>query len=417
MKDTLGREKAITVREALELLFAEDIKQPPTETLRIEEAYNRVLAEDIISPEDLPGFDRSTMDGYAVHSSDTYGASESMPVYLKISGEVLMGERADFGINRGEVAIIPTGGMLPEGADAVVMYEYTNRISDDMIEVMKSVAPGENVIKYNEDVKAGEIVLRKGHRLRPQDIGALAGLGITEIRVYKKPVVSIISTGDEIVPPSTPLSMGQVRDINSYNLAGLIDRTGATAKKIGIIRDEYDTLKRVVRKGITESDMVLITGGSSVGTRDFTARVINELGSPGVLFHGVAIKPGKPLIGGIVEGVPVFGLPGHPAAVTVCFDTFVAPLLRRMSGERTKEFLPKTVIVTAKVSRNIPSPVGREDHVRVSLQKREDGLWATPIFGKSGLISTLVQADGVIIIPQNKSGLYEGETVEVRLFG
>ncbi len=416
MKDLLGREEALKVDEALDLLLHQDIKQPEIESIFIEGVYGRVLSEDIISPENLPGFNRSTMDGYAVNSADTFGASDTMPVYLEVKGQVLMGEDPGISMQRGETVRIPTGGMLPGGADSVVMFEYTNIIDDKMVEIMKTVSPNENVILADEDVKKGEVVLKRGQRLRPQDIGALAGLGILEVKVFSRPVVAIIGTGDEVVPPDKPLSAGEVRDINSYNLAGLILALNAVPVKKGIIKDDFDRLLSVVEESVTESDMVLITGGSSVGTKDYTSRVIDKLGSPGVLFHGIAMKPGKPLIGGIVKGVPVFGLPGHPAAITVSFETFVEPLVMKMSGEKHCPHIPLRRTFKALFSRNLSSSIGREEHVRVSVEKRNGALWAVPILGKSGLVSTLVKADGIVIVPMNKSGVYEGEEVEVRLF-
>jgi len=416
VKDLLGREEALEVADALKRLLEQKTRAPEVETLGIEFAYGRVLSEDIISPENLPGFNRSTMDGYAVHSADTFGASDTMPVYLELRGQVMMGRSPDISIGRGETVQIPTGGMLPEGADSVVMFEYTNRVDDTMVEMMKAVSPNENVILADEDVKAGEIVLRSGRRLKPQDIGALAGLGVLEVSVYRKPTVTIIGTGDEVVSPEEPLSPGKVRDINSYNLAGLITALNTVARRKGIVEDDFDRLKNAVGEAVAESDMVLITGGSSVGTKDYTSRVIDELGSPGVLFHGVAMKPGKPLIAGVVDGVPVFGLPGHPAAITVSFDTFIEPLLVKMTGERTPCHIPSRRTVRALFSRNLSSSSGREEHVRVAVEKRDDALWAVPVLGKSGLVRTLVRADGIVIIPMNKSGVYEGEEVEVRLF-
>ncbi|NOY65105.1 MAG: molybdopterin molybdotransferase MoeA [Nitrospirae bacterium] len=416
MSQETVKDRAVTVEEARKIILDLPLKTLQSERIPIEEAYHRILSEDIYSQENLPGFKRSTMDGYAVCSADTFGASESLPVYLNIKGTIKMGMPAEIKINRGEAAEIPTGGMLPEGTDAVVMYEHTTRISDALVEILKPVAPGENIVMEDEDVRAGQVVLRKGHRLRAHDIGALAGIGITEVNVYKKPVVSIISTGDEIVPPAEPLSPGQVRDINSYNLYGLINQHGGVAVKKGIIRDEYSILRRVVEEALNDSNMVLITGGSSVGTRDYVSRIIDELGAPGVLFHRVTIKPGKPLIGGRINNTPVFGLPGHPVAVTVCFDNFVLPLLRRLTGENTRAYLPDSRTVKARVTHNLSSPIGREDHVRVKIEQRNGSLWAIPILGKSGLITTLVEADGIIVIPQHSSGIYEGDEVDVRLF-
>jgi molybdopterin molybdotransferase len=417
MKDMLGREEVLTPESAKELLLKSlDSRLPREIETKIESSVNRVLSRDIISSEDLPGFARSTMDGYAVNSSDTFGATEGIPAYLNVVGEVLMGESPAFDVKKGETSKIATGGMLPKGTDAVVMFEHTHVVNERLIEVSKSVAPGENVIQAGEDCKKGEVILNKGHRIRPHDIGVLAGIGITGIWIYKKPKVAIIATGDEIVSPSSPLLPGQIRDINSYSLAGLIEIHGGTAIKKGIFKDTYEALHKAVEDSLKEADMIIITGGSSVGTKDMTAKVINDMGKRGVLFHGVSIKPGKPTIGGIVNGKPVFGLPGHPAAVIVCFELFIKPLLRILSGETEKFHHGLKKTVKAKLSKNISSSAGREDHVRVLLEERDGTLWATPILGKSGLITTLIKADGTIVIPLRKAGLEQGTEVEVELF-
>lgn len=417
MKDMLGREELVTVEKALELLLNHTpFKRPPEINLSIDNSYGMIISRDIISPEDLPAFDRSTVDGYAVNSSDTFGATESLPAYLVIRGEILMGEKPEFELKKGEVARISTGGMLPEGSDSVVMLEHIQQVDERTIEIVKPVAPGENVIKAGEDSKKDECVLKKGHRLRPQDIGALAGLGITDVWVYEKPKVSIISTGDEIVPIDKPVKPGQVRDINSYNLSGLILNAGGIPLKKGIFSDTYDIISDVVNKSFRNSDMVLISGGSSVGTKDMTARVINDMGKPGVLFHGVSLKPGKPLIGGIVDGIPIFGLPGHPAAVIVCFEIFVKPVLENLAGLNENRFDKEKITVKARIAKNISSSPGREEHIGVFLEERNGELWAVPILGKSGLITTLINADGTAVIPLRKLGVQEGEIVEVRLF-
>jgi len=414
MKDMLGREEAVTVDKGRLLLLENIVFRTGTEELPIEEAYERVAAEDIISPENLPGFNRSTVDGFAVIASDTFGSTESMPAYLEIGGEVLMGEEPRLKITAGKAIRIATGGMLPEGADAVVMLENVQFL-EGMIEVLKPVAPGENVISADEDVKKGELIIRKGMRLRPQDIAALAAVGIIRVRVYRKPRVSIISTGDEIIPASSPARPGKVRDINSYNLAGLVLRSGGIPIKKGIFRDVYEDIKNIMEESLKDSDMILITGGSSVGLKDLTEGVINSLGSPGVLFHGLNLRPGKPTIGAVIEGIPVIGLPGHPAAVSVCFELFVEPLMAFLSGENKRD-LPQKVKLKARLSRNLSSVQGREEHVRVRIEDREGELWAEPVLGKSGLIRTLVMADGKITIPSHIRGIEAGEVVEVTLF-
>ncbi|MEW6215086.1 MAG: gephyrin-like molybdotransferase Glp [Nitrospirota bacterium] len=417
----LGREEVITVEKALELIFSNlSHKLPSEERLRIEESYGRILSREIFSPEDLPDFARSTVDGFAVYASDTFGATEGVPAYLNVRYEILMGEEPDFELKKGEVAKIATGGMLPKGADAVIMLEYTQQVDEGMIEVVKPVAPGENVIQAGEDVKKGEIILKMGHKLRPQDIGVLAGLGIDNIWVYEKPKCSIISTGDEIVPPNKPVRRGQVRDINSYNLAGLILNAGAIPLLKGIFNDEYGIIRNVIEESLKDSDMVLISGGSSVGKKDVTAQVINDLGRPGVLFHGVSLKPGKPLIGGIVNGVPIYGLPGHPAAVTICFEVFIMPVLKSLSGLNSglnkDRFEKEKRTIRARIAKNISSSPGREEHIGVYLEEREGEIWAVPVLGKSGLITTLIKADGTAVIPLRKLGVEKGEIVEVRLF-
>ncbi len=417
MRDMLGREEVITVEHALELIFSKlSPKLPPETNLKIYESYGRILSRDLFSPEDLPDFSRSTVDGYAVSASDTFGATEGMPAYVNIQYEVVMGEEPGFELQKGEVAKIPTGGMLPKGADAAVMFEHTQQADAGMIEVLKPVAPGENVIQAGEDVKKGDCVLKKGHKMRPQDIGVLSGLGIKDVWVYEQPKVSIISTGDEIVPPDKPVRPGQVRDINAYNLAGLLLDAGATPLIQGIFSDDYEIIRDVVKKSVTDSDVVLISGGSSVGTKDVTARVIDDLGKPGVLFHGVSLKPGKPTIGGIINNIPIFGLPGHPAAVSVCFEIFIRPIVKTLSGVSKERFIIEKRIIKARIARNISSSPGREEHIGVSLEEREGEIWAVPILGKSGLITTLIKADGTAVIPLRKFGVEEGETVEVRLF-
>jgi len=417
MKDMLGRGEVIPADEALDRIFSNLSQKLPSEKrLKIVESLGRILFRDVLSPEDLPDFARSTVDGFAVSASDTFGATEGIPAYLNVKYEIFMGEEPDFELRKGEVARIATGGMLPKGSDAVIMLEYAQQVDEEMIEVVRPVAPGENVIQAGEDVKKGESVLNKGHALRPQDIGVLAGLGITDVWVYEKIKISIISTGDEIVPPDKPVRRGQVRDINSYNLAGLISNAGAIPLLKGIFHDEYSIVRNIVEKSLRDSGIILISGGSSVGKRDVTAQVINDLGRPGVLFHGVSLKPGKPLIGGIVNNIPIFGLPGHPAAVTVCFNVFIMPVIRTLSGLSKNRFEQDQRIIRARIAKNISSSPGREEHIGVYLEKRDGEIWAVPLLGKSGLMTTLIKADGMAVIPLRKLGVETGEIVEVRLF-
>jgi molybdopterin molybdotransferase len=415
-KDVAGRNEAISVGDALNVLSDLPAGKIPAEMIPIESAYGRILSSDIESPEDMPPFSRSAMDGYAVKSADTFGCSESVPAYLRLTGEVVMGEPAVATVRSGDAVAIPTGGMLPEGADAVVMLEHVQLSGTEIIEILRPVAPGENVIRSGEDVSKGETVLRIGHRLRPQDIGALAGLGIVTVEVFQKPSVAILSTGDEVVPPRSETSIGQVRDINSYTLAGLIMNAGGIPVKFGIIPDNFEILREAVEKALEACNMVLLSGGSSAGVRDMTSRILESIEPGSILFHGVAIKPGKPLIGGFVKNRPVFGLPGHPAAVTVSFINFVEPVLLKISGSQAEEKEKYFHRVRARLTKNVSSAPGREDHVRVAVSVRGEELQAIPVLGKSGLMKTLVNADGILVIPAASQGISEGEVVEIRLF-
>jgi molybdopterin molybdotransferase len=417
MKDMLGRENVMSVGAALNLLLGSlSSKSPNEKKIKIKDALGMICSQDIISSEDLPSFARSTVDGYSVKAEDTFGATESIPSYMNLTEEILMGEKADFLLTKDHASKIPTGGMIPQGADAVVMFEYVQIIDEKLIEVLRPVAPGENVIQAGEDLKKGEVVIRKGLRLRPQDIGAFAGIGIADVSVYEKPFVSIISTGDEIVPVEASPGKGQIRDINSYVLSGLISESGCIPRRKGIFRDEYEIIRDVIESSLTDSDAILITGGTSVGTKDLIAKIIDDIGNKGVLFHGVSLKPGKPMIGGIIEGIPVFGLPGHPAAVGICFEIFIQPVLNILSGLKDKFPKYSKKYVKARLSKNISSSQGREEHIRVILEERGASLWAVPVLGKSGLITTLVKADGTIVIPLDRNGVEKEELVDVRLF-
>ncbi|HYQ48180.1 MAG TPA: gephyrin-like molybdotransferase Glp [Thermodesulfovibrionales bacterium] len=413
----LGRDRVMPAAEALGLLLKTIAgKRTVIVPSDIQQALGMVCAESVIAGENVPAFARSTVDGYAVRAEDTFGATEGMPAYLNLSAEVFMGERAEDTITDDLACKIPTGGMLPAGSDAVVMFEHVQVIDDKMIEVMKPVAPGENVIQTGEDIRMGEPVLMKGRRIRPQDIGACAGIGVTELKVFARPVVSIISTGDEIVPAERIPDVGQIRDTNSYTIAAMVREAGGVPVRKGIFRDDYASIRGAVEDAMKDSDVIAVSGGTSVGTKDMIARIIGDIGNPGILFHGVSLKPGKPAIGGVMSGVPIFGLPGHPAAVSVCFDIFIRPVLELLSGVESCPAYRLRGIVRARLSRNVPSSQGREEHIRARIEEREDGMWAVPILGKSGLIRTLVEADGTFVIPVNRNGIEKGELVDIRLF-
>jgi molybdopterin molybdotransferase len=398
--------------DALEVLLNHLSGPIRAETISTADALDRVLAEPLSAPSSLPTFPRSTMDGYAVRAADTFGATESLPAYLSVVGEVPMGRAPELTVGPIQAAVVYTGGMLPVGTDAVVMVERTQKLDAANIEVLKPVAPGENIINIGEDVKEGEALLGPGHTLRPQDLGGLMALGITQVSVAARPRVAIVSTGDEVVAPYQAPQPGQVRDVNTYTVAGLVMRAGGVPLPRGIVQDRFDDLLAATRMGLEVADALIISAGSSVSTRDLTADVINRLGEPGVLVHGVSIKPGKPTILGVCDGKPVIGLPGNPVSAMVVASLFLVPVLRRLQGAS----LAGHKRVQARLTYNIASVPGREDYVQVKLIEREGEWWADPVFGKSNLIYTLVKADGMLRVPLDSNGLHEGERIEVELF-
>lgn len=395
-----------TAEEVLELIQTRFSPLCEDEEVNLEDSINRVLACDVISPEDVPGFNRSTVDGYAVKASDTFGCSESIPAILNISGEILMGGSAGDKLNSGECKIIPTGGAVPEGSDAVVMVEYTESYGDGTVGIFKSVAPGMNIIYRGDDVYKGKVVLSAGRKLTGPDIGALAALGISRVMVKKKPVVGIISTGDELVDITEVPVIGQTRDVNSYSLNAFCVQAGARPVNYGIIRDEESLLNEALDKALEECDMVLISGGSSVGTKDATYRVIESRGE--LLLHGIAVKPGKPTILGICNGKAVVGLPGHPAASYYVSEEFVTEIIARLLGMNNIRHGLEAII-----SETIGANHGRKQYSGVSLREEGGKLYADPIHSKSGLISSLSAADGYFCIERDSEGVSEGEKIEV----
>ena len=398
---------------ALQKLFDHLSVAVPTETIDTSRALNRVLAEAPIARSPLPAFPRSTMDGYAVRASDTFGVTEAIPAYLTVVGESPMGGAPTRSVERGETLIIHTGGMLPDGADAVVMIERTQKTTDTEIEVMRSVAPGENVLQVGEDVRPGDALFSSGHLLRPQDLGGLMALGITQVSVAQRPRVGILATGDEVIDPHDEPQPGQVRDVNTYSIGGIVERAGGIVQAGGIIRDNFAALFEAARGLLNQSDALVLSAGSSVSVRDMTSDVIAKLGQPGVLVHGVSIKPGKPTILAVCDGKPVFGLPGNPVSAIVVGDLFITPTLWKLQG---CDHPPLRQTIRARLSHNLASVPGRVDYIQVRLIERDGELWADPVFGKSNLIYTLVKADGMMIIPIDANGIAAGELVDVRMF-
>lgn len=375
------------------------------EPVPLAEALHRVLAIDVRTDVDIPGFTRSVVDGYAVRAADTTGSGEAVPAILPLMGKVAMGSSADFEVRAGSCIYIPTGGILPKGADAAVMIENTERIGDDVL-VKKAVAYGENILFYNEDFSAGEVVLAQGRRLSAQDIGVLAAAGCAEVPVTRRPEIGIISTGNELVTAGTLPGPGQVRDVNSSIVAATVCDLGCRPKVYGIVRDDRDSLRAAIGMAAAECDAVLVSGGSSKDDRDLVAAVIAERGE--VLIHGIAIAPGKPTIIGRYGSVPVIGLPGHPASAFIVLVAVVRHLILGMTGDTGSSLRT----MQATLSQNVPSQRGREDYIRVAVA---DGI-ATPLFGKSGLLNTLVRSTGIIRIPAPSEGLETGTQVEVILW-
>lgn len=405
-----------SVREARRL-FLEAVEElpRPVETVELLQCPGRVLAVDVRPGADIPAFDRSAKDGYAVIAADTFGASEASPVYLRLAGEVETGKEAAFTLERGSVARIATGGMMPPGADAVVMTELAEQVDARTVEIRRAVSTGTDVVRRGDDFRAGEVVIPRGRLLRPQDIGVLAGIGLTTVEVLSRPRVALLSTGAEVVPPEEEPQPGQIRDMNSYSLAAAVKAAGGTPTLLGITGDDPETIARVAASSLEAADALIISGGSSVGLHDVAPRVIDGLGKPGVVVHGIAVKPGKPTILGAVQGKPVAGLPGNPAACLVAFRLFVLPALRKLMG--VKPWVPWEGCVRAVLSHPIASPVGREEYLRVDLRREAEKTWAVPLPGDSGLLTTMVNAAGLVLIPANQPGLDAGDEVDVILFG
>lgn len=439
----------VSIEEAKRILNSEFSYTLDFERVKVADSVGRYCFEDTFAAENIPDFRRSTVDGYAVAAKDIFGASEAIPAILDLVGEIMMGGCPPCNIEKSAQCLyIPTGGMLPEGADSVVMVEYSSKLDEKTILIDSPVAPFENVIQIGEDIKTGEPVIKKGQRLRPYEIGVLSSLGIEQVCVFKKPVVGIISTGDEIVSSEKKPEPGKVRDINTNLLWSAIIEADAVPISYGIIGDDYDLLRNTVDKALEECDMVLISGGSSVGTKDQTLKVIHSYKDGGVLVHGLAVKPGKPTIIGKAHDKVIFGLPGHPLACSIIFTVLVRNYLDKLNGRNNNDIdrgyeksssnnhneqdhhqtdFTSAISnmssgnytefgINAQFSINYHKAKGREEYLPVALQRVEGKVVAKPIFGKSGLITSFSRAYGYIVIDKNKEGILEGEQVEVFQF-
>lgn len=389
-----------------------------TELVPLRAALARYLAEDVISDMDLPEFRRTVVDGYAVAAKDTFGVSESMPVFLDVIGAVEMGKESMVTLKPGQAVYVPTGGMIPEGADAMIMVEYVELLDEHTIAVYKPTAPNSKIMNVGDDFKKGQVIYRAGHRITLNDIGMLAALGKAELTVFKKPVITVLSTGDEIIDITRTLEFGQVRDINSYTLAAFAEDTGAVIEGVSIIKDDYNLLKAAVENALKESDILLLSGGSSAGNKDMTADILDSMGKPGVITHGISMKPGKPTIVGVFEpenGNPpilAVGLPGHPMAAIIAFEVIVKYFIKKFYYNNEE----KPLAITARISENFHGGEGRETYQMVRLKRDSDVEWiAEPIHAKSGSIAQLMQADGYIRLPALSEGINANDPVEVIL--
>lgn len=402
----------VSIQEAKKRLYSSYSPRPRKEHVSLEKAINRVLGEDVVAPVDVPPFDRAAMDGYALKASDTFYAEEEKPAVLKLVGYIPAGEKKGMELGAGECVGIATGAPIPKGANAVVMVEYTHR-EGEKVKIYRPVAPGENIMAAGSDIMRGELVLRAGTRLSPRETGVLAALGITRVPVYRKPRVALISTGDEIVRPGEPLEHGKIYDVNARALGDAVVENGGEVEFLGIVEDKPEPLLRKLREAVAgDYDIVITSGGTSAGIGDLSYRVFEELGKPGVLVHGIAVKPGKPTIIALARGKPVFGLPGYPTSAMVVFDVFVAPLLRRLSGLGIRSRRK----IKAKAAMRLYSGRGRYEYMLVNLVRGAgEGYSAYPLLTGSGAITTLAEADGFIEIPENVEMIAEGTCLDVTL--
>jgi molybdopterin molybdotransferase len=386
------------------------------ERIPLDDSLARVLSEDILAREDLPEEARSTVDGYAVRAEDTFGASDAIPSLLEIAAPVRMGAIPEFTLLQGQASPIPTGGFLPRGADAVVMVEYTSPAGEKSVEVTQPVTIRTNVLGKGEDSRSGEPLLRKGMRLRFQDIGFLAAAGFAEVPVYRKPKVAILSSGDEIVPVEKKPRPGQIRDANGHALAALVREAGGEPLLYDIVPDDAARMRSALEKALSESDVTAISGGSSVGARDLMKGVVSGLDGAEILAHGISIRPGKPTLLADRAGKAIFGLPGHPVSALVVAQTFLAPFLQYLQGAGLKKG-PLGDRVEVRLATPIHSIIGLEEYVRVRIEDGNDHVReAYPVYGKSGMLSTMVRANGILVIPMNVEGFSGGETVQAVRF-
>ncbi|WP_042345601.1 molybdopterin molybdotransferase MoeA [Bacillus massiliigorillae] len=399
-----------TVEETIGLIesYIPNIKD--VEKISLWNASGRVVAQDVIVRENVPSFRRSSVDGYAVKAEDTFGASESMPAFLSVKGEVRMGEEVTYTLQKGEAVYVPTGGMLPNGSDTMVMIEHCEQMNE-LLNIYRQAVPNEHVVFPGEDLKEGEILVKKQTKLRPQEIGALASQGIEEVPVFRRPIVGYLSTGDEIVSFNREaISTGEIRDSNALTIGTMTEQWGYEFVYGGIVPDDESELKKKSEELLQKVDCLVLSGGSSVGTKDYSVSVIDSLGKPGVFVHGVAVKPGKPTILSCANDKAIIGLPGHPASAMVIYMLFGRKILTKLTGEKKEQRLDYMSAISTK---RLPSVTGRTDYIRVKLTEESGQMYAEPVHGKSGLLFTMVASDGLLEIPSAKEGIDKGEVVKV----
>jgi len=408
-----GFKSTVRLDEAI-LRFSSAIHfdKPAVEPVSTQEALGRILGEDVISQADVPPFYKSAVDGYAVHAEDTFGASRTSPSILTLIGEIEAGDKPDLEVKRGEAVKIATGAAVSKGADAVVMLEYTKTIDPHRVEIWTPVTPSENVTRKGEDVHTGEIVLKKGVRIRPQDVGILVMLGKTVVNVAKKPRISVFSTGNELVEKEEDVEAGETVDVNRPILLSMIKEAGAIGLDKGIVKDQFEEIRRKMEEGLAEADAVVVTGGTSVGARDLVPEVVNSIGKPGILVHGVSMRPGMPTGLGVVNRKPVISLPGNPVAAMIAFEVFAKPLISRLM-EAQEEL---TLKIKGRLTRRIASVQGFRTFNRVLVRRLGDQVSVEPIrLTGSGILTSMTKANGILVIPEDVEGYEAGEEVEVSL--
>ena len=394
----------LSIDEARERLLAQAVRTGRVETVPVAEAVGRVLAADVHAVMDVPGFSRSSVDGLAVRAADTFGASDTMPAMLQRIGSVPMGQMPTFTVRPGECASVPTGGAIPAGADAMVMIEYVENPGGELMLVNRAVSPGDHLVLRGDDLTAGQAILTTGHRVRVADLGTFAALSIDRVSVHARPRIAILSTGDELVPVGSRLQAGQIHDINSVSLAGLVRQAGGEPVHFGIIPDQYEALDACLKQALIDCDLILVSGGSSVGEKDHLREAIAAQGEPGILFHGIAVKPGKPTLAGVAGGRILLGLPGHPLAAWFMAILLAQPLIHALQGSKA----PEPDRIMARTVCRIPSNAGRESILPVRLvpdPRSPEAVLAEPVFTKSGLITVLSRSDGFIRIDRRQEGL------------